>query len=188
MRPNRRAGRAAFTLLLCLVCLGAGFAAGYLVRRWEASGSSAMPARCLRVVDTDTIVIEWLFGTNKVRMAGIDAPESKDNKKLREQAVNLNMAPSALLQVSQVVIRQMDIMLTGKDVKIVFPRGKVEYDSFGRVLAYIEVDGKDVCEMLLRNGLVYPRPEPHPRKERYAKVGAEAKAQRKGIYGMSRVK
>ncbi len=181
-------GGVVITLLLCLVCLGVGFAAGYLVRRWEASGSYAMPARCLRVVDSDTIVIEWLLGTNKVRMAGIDAPESKDNKKLREQAVNLNMTPSALLQVSQVVIRQMDIMLTGKDVKIVFPRGEVEYDSFGRVLAYIEVGEQDVCEMLLRNGLAYPRPEGHPRKERYARIAEEARAQRKGIYGMSRVK
>jgi micrococcal nuclease len=188
MNANRRTGGAAITILLCLVCLGAGFAAGYLVRRWEASGSSAMPARCLRVVDTDTIVVEWLFGTNKVRMAGIDAPESKENKKLREQAEMLNVMPNALLQVSQVVIRQMDIMLTGKNIKIVFPRGKVEYDSFGRVLGYIEVDGKDVCEMLLRNGLCYPRPEPHPRKARYAEVGAEAKAQHKGMYGLSRVK
>lgn len=188
MKRSWKQGGAAITLLLCLIFLGAGFAAGYLYRRWEASGSSAMPARCLRVVDTDTIVVEWIYGTNKVRLAGIDAPESKDNKKLREQAEKLGITPSALLQMSQVVIRQMDIMITGKDVKIVFPRDKVEYDSFGRVLGYIEVDGKDVCEMLLRNGLSYPRPEPHPRKERYARVGAEAQAQRKGIYGLSRVK
>ncbi|MBP7830630.1 MAG: thermonuclease family protein [Kiritimatiellae bacterium] len=188
LSPVRRTGGAVITIILCLLCLGIGFAAGYLVRRWEASGSSAMPARCLRVVDTDTIVIHWLYGTNKVRMAGIDAPEKKENKKLREQAEMLKIKPAALLQISQVVIRQMDIMLTGKDVKIVFPRGKVEYDSFGRVLAYIEVGGKDICEMLIRNGLVYPRPEPHPRKERYAQVNAEAKAQRKGIYGLSAAK
>ena len=188
MRTNRKSGGAVITILMCLIGFAAGFAAGYFFRRWEASGSSAMPARCLRVVDTDTIVIEWLLGTNKVRMAGIDAPESKDNKKLREQAQMFNIQPSALLQISQIVIRQMDIMLTGKGVKIVFPRGKVEYDSFGRVLAYIEVDGKDVCEMLLRNGLCYPRPEPHPRKERYAQVAADAQSQRKGMYGLSRVK
>lgn len=182
------AGGVALTLLLCLVCLAIGFAVGYMVRRWEASGSYAMPAHCLRVLDADTIGIRWLSGTNKVRVAGIDAPESKLNKKLREQAEQLKVRPESLLQISQVVIRQMDIMLTGKDIRIVFPRREVEYDSFSRVLAYIEVDGKDIGEMLLRNGLCYPRAESHPRKERYFEVSAEARTQRKGMYGLTQVK
>lgn len=175
------------TVLVGVVCLGLGFFAGYALRKHQASGVRGMPAQCLRVVDTDTILVRWLLGTNKVRLAGIDAPESKESKKLREQAAQLGVSPTALLQISQIVIRQLDIALTGKDVVLIFPHNKVEYDSFARLLAYVEVRGSDVCEMLLRNGLAYPRPEPHPRADRYAAVAEEARAQKKGIYGLTRV-
>ncbi|MBU1693266.1 MAG: thermonuclease family protein [Verrucomicrobia bacterium] len=78
--------------------------------------------------------------------------------------------------------------MKGRQVELVFPSGRVEYDSFGRLLAYVEISGSDFGEMLLRNGLVYPRPEGHPRKARYFEVNEGAKAQRKGMYGLTQLK
>lgn len=180
-----RAGNVLITIILCLLCLMGGFAAGFHYQTWRTSGKVAFPATCLRIVDTDTIEVRWHQGTNKVRIAGIDAPESKDNKKLKEQAVQLKVTPENLLQVSKIVIRQTETAMKDKSIRLVFPHGRIEYDSFGRVLAYVEIGGQDFGEMLLRNGLVYPRPEPHPRKEAYYAINQQAMLQRKGIYGMA---
>ena len=184
-----RSGGVMVILLLCLLSACLGFIGGYSFKQWRASGQTAIKAECLRVLDPDTIEVAWKGGKEKVRVAGIDAPEKKLGKKLTEQAHILNVRAESLLQVSELVIRQMDMSLTGRPVHLVFPRGRVEYDSFGRLLAYVETAGKkDMGEMLLRNGLVYPRPEPHPRRDRYYSVNQVAQLQKKGIYGLTRTK
>ena len=175
-------------ILLCLLSAGLGFWGGYFYKQWKASGQTAIKAECLRILDPDTIEVAWKGHKEKVRIAGIDAPEKKAGKKLNEQAKILNLRPESLLQVSKLVIQQMDTSLTGRPVHLIFPRGRVEYDSFGRLLAYVEVAGKDMGEMLLRNGLVYPRPEPHPRRDHYYSVNQVAQHERKGLYGFPRVK
>jgi micrococcal nuclease len=138
------------------------------------------------VLDTDTIEVAWVWGTNKVRLVGLDAPESKDNKKLHDQAKLLRVDAGQLLSISGVITRQMESGLVGRNVNLIFPRVKIERDAFSRLLAYVEVDGKDIGAMLLRNGLVYPRPEPHPRQATYQALNAEARENRKGIYGLQR--
>jgi len=177
-----RSGGVLLVLLLCLFSALMGFIGGFYFKQWKASGKVAIRAECLRVLDPDTIEVAWKGGKEKVRVAGIDAPEKKQGKKLNDQSKILNIKTDSLLQISQLVIRQMDTTLTGRPVSLVFPRGRVEYDSFGRLLAYVEVSGKDMGEMLLRNGLVYPRPEPHPRLERYYEVNQVAQLERKGLY------
>ncbi len=184
----RRSGHVVVVVLVALLCASLGFAGGYYYHQWKSSGRTAISAKCLRILDPDTIEVEWKGAKEKVRFAGIDAPEKKEGKKLNDQAKMLKIQAGSLMQVSQLVITELNGRLVGQNVDLVFPTGRVEYDSFGRLLAYIERNGKDVGEMLLRNGLVYPRPEPHPRKEHYAQVNVQAQQQRKGFYGFTRTK
>lgn len=172
-------------ILFALAMGGAGFAGGFYYHKWKTSTRVSYPATCIRVLDADTIEVEWALGRAKVRLAGVDAPEGKDNKKLKDQAKQLGTTPENLLQVSKTIINQAEIVLPGRKIKLVFPRGDVERDSFGRLLAYVEVGNADFGAMLLRNGLVYPRPEPHPRKETYLALNEQAVQARKGLYGLN---
>jgi len=138
------------------------------------------------VVDTDTIEVVWIWGTNRVRLVGIDAPESKDGRKLRDQAERLGVDAGSLLAISATIIRQAGTALTGKRLRLVFPNRAIERDAFGRLLAYVEVNRSDFGAMLLRNGLVYPRVEGHPRKAEYLAMNDLAIEQKKGIYGLRR--
>lgn len=171
-------------LVVTLVCLAGGFYAGVRYRSYTLSSMNAYPATCLRVLDGDTFEVAWIWGTNKVRLAGIDAPESKNNKKLKDQAKDLGVDPSGLLQISGLIKSQADNLLPGRAIKLVFPDKEIERDSFGRLLAYVEVGDRDFGAMLLRNGLVYPRPEKHPRMKDYQELNDQAREDKKGLYGL----
>ncbi|MFH0878739.1 MAG: thermonuclease family protein [Lentisphaerota bacterium] len=173
-------------LVITLLCLAGGFFAGVRYRSYSLSEMRAYPATCLRVMDGDTFEIAWIWGTNKVRLAGIDAPESKDNKKLKDQAKQLGVDVGSLLQLSLLIKSQADTMLPGRSIKLVFPEKEIQRDAFGRLLAYVEIGDKDFGAMLLRNGLVYPRPEKHPRMAKYQEINDQARENKKGIYGMQR--
>ena len=174
-------------LVITLMCLAGGFYGGIRYRSHTLSSMQAYPATCLRILDGDTFEIAWIWGTNKVRLAGIDAPESKDNKKLKDQARQLGVDPGSLLQISGLIKTQADNLLPGRPIKLVFPDKEIQRDSFGRLLAYVEIGDKDFGAMLLRNGLVYPRPEHHPRQTTYNELNEKARSERKGIYGLRRL-
>ena len=94
-----------------------------------------------RVVDGDTLVCSIDLGYNvflhkqKVRLAGIDTPESR-TRNLEEKA----LGKKASARLSELCVGSFKIQSFGK--------GK-----YGRILAipYTE-DGKDICQMLIKEG------------------------------------
>ncbi len=117
-------------------------------------------AKYVRFLDGDTLEVSWFFGTNKIRVAGIDCPETQRGKKLNKQAVMLGIEdPENLYATAKQLTAVLEKSVVGRDVSLSFPSGGIEYDSFGRLLAYVEVKQKDLGSMLLRSGLAYPRPE-----------------------------
>ena len=90
--------------------------------------------KIIRVIDGDTYeaIINIGFGVKqlfRIRLAGVDTPELKTDK-------------------GKKVKEEISKLLTDKDVIAKeFPKA----DKFGRALAYIELDGKDITDLILEN-------------------------------------
>lgn len=94
--------------------------------------------KVIRVVDGDTIVVNYNGVEEKVRLIGVDTPESvhPDSSKNTEAG----FAASEFTKV----------YLTGEDVELEFD--VQQRDSYGRLLAYVYLDGEMFNEKLLRTG------------------------------------
>jgi micrococcal nuclease len=148
-----------------------------------AQEASRPAARCLRVLDGDTIRIEWQGRNEDVRMLGIDCPETKRSRKLQEQAQKLGIEPDALQRYGEIARKTTENWLLNRDVHIIFAGDDVRRDSFGRLLAYVEQQGIDIGERLLLGGnAMLAEYDVHPRNETYRLFEAEARRDKKGIW------
>ncbi|MBR6034237.1 MAG: thermonuclease family protein [Clostridia bacterium] len=125
----------------------------------------------LKVVDGDTIQIDYNGTKERVRLIGVDTPESvhpdenkntENGKKASEYTKNL---------------------LTGKKVQLELD--VQERDKYGRILAYVYLDGKMVNKKLLEDG--YAQVATYPPNIKYVKeflkIQEKAKEQNKGLWG-----
>src|SRR4051812_15670737 len=125
-----RAGLAATAALL----------AGAVVAGWwsGAAGPATFPARVTRVVDGDTILVALAGGrTETVRVLGVDTPETK-----KPNTPAQCFGPEA----SDYAKHQ----LTGRAVTLELDTET--RDIYGRLLAYVIVDGRRFDDELLRLG------------------------------------
>lgn len=95
-------------------------------------------ATVTRVIDGDTLEISMNGKTEDVRLLLIDTPETVHPSEPVEP-----FGPEA----SQFVKEKLE----GKEVQVKV--GKEERDNYGRLLAYVYIDGKTIQEMLLEEGL-----------------------------------
>lgn len=135
----------------------------------EKSSDGLIPVELVRVIDGDTIRIMYEGKERKVRYLLIDTPETDEEDSEKNQ-------PYA----EEAMQRNYEILKSGK-LEIEFDVGDQE-DKYGRLLAYIYVDGKSVQEQLLEEGLarVAYLYEPNTRDEDLFKK-AEAKAKKEGL-------
>jgi micrococcal nuclease len=148
-------------------------AAGWLIGRGCPDSTSAPPpagrdyqrefeALCTRVIDGDTI--ELLNG-ERVRYIGMDTPEMRPVEEYAEAATEANR---------ELVEQEMVRLVT--DVE--------ERDRYGRLLAYVYVDGTFVNAELVRRGLAqvatYPPNVKH--QELFLKLQREARAAGRGLW------
>ena len=115
--------------------------------------------RVVKVADGDTItVLAAANAQHKIRLYGIDAPESKQafGQKSKEQLSNY---------------------VFGKDVVVKYK----SRDKYGRVLGTVYVDGKDINLEMLKAGLAhhYKRYDSTPA---YAQAEAEARQNKLGLW------
>ena len=89
-----------------------------------------------------------------------------------------------MLEFGHSVSRQLGGPIHTKTVTLYFTDGKIERDAFGRYLAYIYLDGRDVSEWMLEDGLVWARPEPHPKTSIYESLNRAARGRKSGVYGL----
>lgn len=171
-------------LFIFIVGAALGGGGGYYFHEWQAKHQTGVTARCIRIKDGDTLVVQW--GREKemtVRLAGIDTPEKKQGNKLNEQAKKFDVTVAALTYFSHLMQQLLETQLPGKTCRLEFPYGYNNRDAFGRLLAYVEVGGQDFGAMLLRRGLAYPRPEAHPRSQQYKALYEQAQREKQGIFG-----
>ena len=168
------------------IMLFGGMIIGYVLKPTEyvmPEEDGAFPlALCTRVIDGDTIVVEWMGNEERVRVLGIDAPETRRTRTLRAQAEQLEMDQEFLLRYGDIATKTVENWVLDRKVRLVFPEDQVLRDNFGRLLCYVELQGTDIGERLLLwgNAIVYEAP--HPREEAYKLFQAEAMNQRRGIW------
>ena len=119
-------------------------------------------AKVERIIDGDTIV---LSSGSVVRYVGITAPEN--NEPFEKESTEENRK-----------------LVEGKTVSLEYDNYKA--DKFGRILAYVIVDGKNVSVELAGKGVaqvvVYQKRKPFIYQEQLLKAQDEAKKKRLGIW------
>lgn len=115
-----------------------------------------------RVVDGDTVVLE---NGSIVRYVGITSPET--NEPFEKESTDENKK-----------------LVEGKTVTLEYDNYKG--DKFGRILAYLFIDGKNISVELARKGLaqvvIYQHKKPWVYQEELLKAQEEAKKNKRGIW------
>ena len=112
--------------------------------------------RVVKVVDGDTVEVA---DGRTVRIIGVDAPETGECE-----------GPKATKAMRGLVLDERVVLVKG---------AKTDQDKYGRLLRYVDVDGKDAGLELLKRGLAEPRYDStdgygvHPRERRYYEQAGE---------------
>lgn len=127
-----------------------------------------IPVELVRIIDGDTIKVIYNGKEQNLRYLLIDTPE-------------LNHKQQGKQPFAEEATKRNDELLKSGKLEIEFDIGERE-DKYGRLLAYVYIDGKSVQQKLVEEGLarvayIYPPNTKHldPFKE------AEKKAQQAGI-------
>ena len=129
--------------------------------------------RVNEVIDGDTLSVNMDGVETKVRLLLVDTPESvgkyKDN-------------PMAFGKEASDFTKQMAL---GKDAKIYFDG----YDSYGRMLGFVEVGNTSINEELIREGLgkvryLYERDNSNADVQYYRQLEQEAVDNKRGIWSI----
>lgn len=141
-----------------------------LVGGWRVYGASEEQVRVTRVIDGDTIEVTLPpGGKEKVRIIGIDTPETKDPRK-------------PVQCFGKEASKQMTKLVNGKTV--VLERNPAEdRDKYKRLLRYISLNGEDIGASMIRDGFAFSYKKfPHPRLEAYNQLEKEAREDTKGLW------
>jgi micrococcal nuclease len=114
-------------------------------------------SQVLSIIDGDTVKVSRGDNIEKIRIIGIDTPETKDPR-YPVQCFGKEATMKAIE-----LLKGRNIMLETKE-----ERGK-----YGRLLAYIKVDGRDFGETMIREGFAF-----HYRKYKHDRIAIYNTAER----------
>lgn len=119
------------------------------------------------VVDGDTVVLE---GGERVRYLLVDAPESTGGRRdcFGAEAREFNRA-----------------LVEGRRVSLIY--AEACEDRYGRLLAYVSVDGHEVNTLLVERGFacaLYVPPAGGARRAEFETLEARARRARRGLWGV----
>jgi len=141
----------------------------------EAS-SSPVPAdpnvaHVLDAIDGDTLRVRLADGTvDKVRIIGIDTPETVDPRK-------------PVQCFGEEASARMASLVAGKDVTLVKNPAE-DRDIYQRLLRYVEFAGKDIGASMIADGYAFSyKTYPHPRLDQYNELEKAARSASKGLWG-----
>lgn len=124
----------------------------------------------IRVVDGDTFVVNYNGKDEKVRLIGVDTPES----------VHPNGEKNT--EFGKTVSSYSKQMLTGKQVVLEFDVD--ERDQYGRLLAYVYIDGQMYNKLLLEKG--YAKIATYPPNVKYVDdftvIQKQARENKEGLW------
>ena len=136
--------------------------------------------RVVQVYDGDTI---RLNNGERIRLIGIDTPETHDNQKLSRDVARRHSRKAVQLQLGQAAAQYANGFLYDKDVRLEFdvePR-----DRYKRLLAYVYLmDGTFVNKKIICDGYAYPLTIPPNVRhaEEFKACFDQAREQRRGLW------
>ena len=144
-----------------------------------------------RVLDGDSIAVIGIYTheEKEIRFYGLDALETKQGRKLREDEEKTRVAGELLLfmgnQSKEFVMR---VCPPGTPVTIYTEAGN-ETDFWGRQLAYVILpDGSCLNDLLITEGYAKATSEYYCEQlSRYQVINWEAKQAKRGLYGISEI-
>jgi micrococcal nuclease len=161
--PGRR------SLIALVAVLAAASLAGWRLGT-SRSGADSPTVRVVAVVDGDTVDVAWAGHRERVRLLGVDTPETV----APDRPVGC-YGPEAATFTQQ--------RLQGRTVRLQFDRER--RDRFGRLLAYVDVGGRRFNDDLLAGG--YARLLVIPPNGRHARAmldrELEARSAGRGLWG-----
>ena len=143
---------------------------------------TGLAAEVTRVVDGDTMDVEFVDGTtDRVRLLGVDTPETNGSNKPYEYGDIIDTV--CLDRWGAKASEFARLVLGGRQVNVVLDPAAGERDRFGRLLAYIETQGNDFNAALVKLGYarVYEEGE-SSREEAYLRLQAQAKETGMGLW------
>ena len=140
-------------------------------------GGSGIPngpfeAKVVRVIDGDTIVVEYKGSTERVRYIGVDTPES--------------VKPNTPVQCYAKIASHLNESLVGGKTVVITP-GSEQRDRYGRLLAYVSTkEGVDVNRELIARGAaktleIAPNTQRAPE---FRELEANARNEQAGMWGV----
>ena len=140
-------------------------------REEEGVAPGAYGGRVTHVVDGDTLDVRDEQGVvRRIRLLGVDCLETHHEEKLGEQARQWGISREEARRLGEEATARMRELVHRREVVWIVPEGGRSRDRYGRVLAYVEVEGRDVGELLLKEGLAEARRERHARSRDYERA------------------
>jgi len=128
----------------------------------------------VRVIDGDTIEVYQNSEVKKVRLIGVNTPETLDPRK---DVQCYGLEASLYLKKE----------LEGKKVRLEADSTQQERDTYGRLLRYVYLDGKNINQKIIEEGygFEYTYKTPHKFQKEFIKAEENAKNSQKGLWDKS---
>lgn len=150
----------------------------------STSSNTQDAVRVKRVVDGDTLTINYKEKEENVRLIGIDAPESRPNKKAKDDAQRSGEDLKTIIAMGKESTNYVKTLVKPGDmVKMEFDVQR--RDKYGRLLAYVYLsNGEMLNEEIVKAGYANLMTIPPDVKyqERFLKAYKEAREHGRGLW------
>ena len=147
------------------------------------STEKSLVVKITKVIDGDTMDVRFEDGTtDRVRLLGVDTPETNAKNKPNEYGNITDL--KCLTRWGNKSDDYAKKILDGREVLLVFDEEAGERGYYGRLLAYIEIDGYDFNESLISRGYARVYEEgTSSRKKRYLSMQEKVISAGTGLWG-----
>jgi micrococcal nuclease len=141
--------------------------------------------RIVEVIDGDTVSIAYSNGTREtVRLLGVDTPEvhGANDPTEFEGVPDTDAGATCLSRAGENASTYARSRLAGETVTLVFDEQSDRRGYYGRLLAYVYVDGESFNYALLREGHARVYPSAFTERTRYERAEDDARDARRGLW------
>jgi len=126
----------------------------------------------IKITDGDTFQINFNGKKEKIRLIGIDTPESRINKKARKDALKSDESVEDIVALGKEATKFVKTLVKVGD-ELIIEFDVRERDRYGRLLVYAYLsNGKMLNEVIIKSG--YANPLTYPPNIKYQKLFLEA--------------
>ena len=140
--------------------------------------------KILRVVDGDTLKINYKGKQESIRLIGIDAPESRVNPRAKREAQRTGEDMKTILAMGKEATQFVNTLVkSGDKVSIEFDVEK--RDNYGRLLGYVYLsNGKMLNEEIVKSGYanLLTIPPNIKYQDRFVRAYREARGNNRGLW------